>query len=44
MREELYASIAGGVFGFPTFRVGDKLFFRVEKLEVIDEWLRTGGL
>jgi len=31
LREEVGASIAGGIFGSPTCRVGDKLFFGVEK-------------
>jgi 2-hydroxychromene-2-carboxylate isomerase len=43
LREEVDSSIAAGVFGSPTFRVGDELFFGVEKLEVLDDWLRTGG-
>lgn len=43
LREEVDASLAAGVFGSPTFRVGEELFFGVEKLEVLDDWLRTGG-
>lgn len=43
LREEVDASLAAGVFGSPTFRVGEDLFFGVEKLEVLEDWLRTGG-
>ncbi len=43
LREEVDASIALGVFGSPTFRVGKELFWGVEKMEVLDDWLRIGG-
>jgi len=43
LREEVDGSIELGVFGSPTFRVGGELFWGVEKMEVLDEWLRTGG-
>lgn len=36
-------SIARGVFGSPFFLVGDEPFFGVEKMPVLEEWLRTGG-
>ena len=43
LRAEVDASIGFGVFGSPTFRMGEELFFGVEKLEVFDEWLKLGG-
>jgi 2-hydroxychromene-2-carboxylate isomerase len=43
LRQEVEASIARGIFGSPSFLVGDELFFGVEKLELLDEWLATGG-
>ena len=36
-------AIALGVFGSPFFRVDGELFFGVDKLELIDEWLACGG-
>ena len=43
LRDEVDESVAHGVFGSPTFRVGKELFFGLEKLEVVDDWLRLGG-
>ena len=43
LREEVDQSIGFGVFGSPTVRVGEELFFGVEKLEVVDDWLSQGG-
>ena len=43
LRDEVDESVAYGVFGSPTFRVGKELFFGLEKLEVVDDWLRLGG-
>jgi 2-hydroxychromene-2-carboxylate isomerase len=43
LRREVDASIACGVFGSPSFLVDGELFFGVEKLELLDEWLAAGG-
>ncbi len=43
LRAEVDASIAAGVFGSPTFRVGGELFWGVEKMETLEEWLAAGG-
>jgi len=37
------ASLAAGVFGSPFVIVDGEPFFGVEKLELVDEWLKTGG-
>ena len=37
------ASLAKGVFGSPFFIVGDEPFFGLEKMELLEEWLRDGG-
>ena len=43
LRAEVDTSIEFGVFGSPTFRVDNELFFGVEKMEVLNEWLTLGG-
>ncbi|HEV2677552.1 MAG TPA: DsbA family protein [Aliidongia sp.] len=43
LRQEVDASIARGIFGSPSFLVDGELFFGVEKLELLDEWLEVGG-
>ena len=43
LRDEVDESVANGVFGSPTIRIGTELFFGLEKLEVVDDWLRLGG-
>ena len=43
LRQEVDSAIDLGVFGSPTFRVGAELFWGVEKMEVLEDWLRTGG-
>ena len=43
LRAEVDSSLEYGVFGSPTFRVDNELFFGVEKMEVLDEWLTSGG-
>jgi 2-hydroxychromene-2-carboxylate isomerase len=37
------ASLAKGVFGSPFFIADGEPFFGVEKMHVLDDWLRTGG-
>lgn len=43
LRTAVDASLARGVFGSPFFLVGDEPFFGVEKMELLEEWLREGG-
>jgi 2-hydroxychromene-2-carboxylate isomerase len=43
LRQAVDASLARGVFGSPSFIVDDELFFGVEKLELVAEWLACGG-
>lgn len=43
LRQEVEASIARGIFGSPSFLVDGELFFGVDKLDLLDEWLTVGG-
>lgn len=43
LRQAVEQSLELGVFGSPSFRVDGELFFGVEKMELLDEWLRRGG-
>jgi 2-hydroxychromene-2-carboxylate isomerase len=43
LRQEVDASIARGIFGSPSFLVDGELFFGVDKLDLLDEWLTVGG-
>jgi 2-hydroxychromene-2-carboxylate isomerase len=43
LRQAVDASLARGVFGSPSFIVDGELFFGVEKLELVAEWLACGG-
>jgi 2-hydroxychromene-2-carboxylate isomerase len=43
LRHEVDASIARGIFGSPSFLVDGELFFGVEKLDLLEEWLTVGG-
>lgn len=43
LRANVDASLARGVFGSPFFIVGDEPFFGVEKMELLEDWLATGG-
>lgn len=43
LRGEVERAIALGVFGSPFVRVDGEPFFGVDKLELIDEWLASGG-
>ena len=43
LRANVEASLARGVFGSPFFIAGDEPFFGVEKMELLEEWLASGG-
>ena len=43
LRSAVDASIARGVFGSPFFMVEDEPFFGLEKMELVKEWMATGG-
>ena len=43
LRAAVERSLARGVFGSPFFLVGEEPFFGLEKMELLDEWLATGG-
>lgn len=43
LRAEVSQSLERGVFGSPFFIVGDEPFFGLEKLELLEDWLATGG-
>ena len=43
LRQAVDASLARGVFGSPSFIIDGELFFGVEKLELVSEWLACGG-
>lgn len=43
LRVAVDASLAKGVFGSPFVIVDGEPFFGVEKLELMEEWLKTGG-
>lgn len=44
LRRAIEASLAKGVFGSPYFIIdGGEPFFGLEKMELMDEWLSTGG-
>lgn len=43
LRTENDAALERGVFGSPTFFVGDEMFWGADRLEQVDRWLETGG-
>jgi len=43
LKRNVERSLAHGVFGSPFFVVDGEPFFGVEKLSVVEDWLRTGG-
>lgn len=43
LRAEVDGAIAQGVFGSPFFIIDGEPFFGADKLELIDEWLASGG-
>jgi 2-hydroxychromene-2-carboxylate isomerase len=43
LRSAVERSLSKGVFGSPFFIVDGEPFFGVDKMELIEEWLKTGG-
>lgn len=43
LRSNVESSLARGVFGSPFFIVNGEPFFGVEKMELLEDWLSTGG-
>ncbi len=43
LRDAVAASLEKGVFGSPFFIVGEEKFWGSDRLELIDEWLTSGG-
>ncbi|MBI5792247.1 MAG: 2-hydroxychromene-2-carboxylate isomerase [Rhodocyclales bacterium] len=43
LRHNVEASLERGVFGSPYFIVDGEPFFGVEKMELLEEWLKSGG-
>lgn len=43
LRGNVQSSLAHGVFGSPFFIVNGEPFFGVEKMELLEDWLATGG-
>ena len=43
LRDAVDRSLARGVFGSPFFLVDGEPFFGVDKMELMEEWLNTGG-
>jgi 2-hydroxychromene-2-carboxylate isomerase len=43
LRTAVEQAIAAGVFGSPFFRLDGEAFFGVDKLELIEQWLASGG-
>jgi 2-hydroxychromene-2-carboxylate isomerase len=42
-RKEVEAAIAAGVFGSPFFVVDGEPFWGVDRLPMVEDWIRTGG-
>lgn len=42
LKTEVDAALAAGVFGSPTFRVGDELFWGVDRLDQLERWITAG--
>jgi 2-hydroxychromene-2-carboxylate isomerase len=43
LNAETEAAVAHGVWGTPTFRVGDQLFWGADRLWMLEEWIARGG-
>jgi 2-hydroxychromene-2-carboxylate isomerase len=43
LRDAVAASLEKGVFGSPFFMVGEEKFWGSDRLELVDEWLTSGG-
>ena len=42
-RREVDAALAAGVFGSPFFVVDGEAFWGVDRLPMLEDWIRTGG-
>jgi 2-hydroxychromene-2-carboxylate isomerase len=43
LRAETAAAVAAGVWGTPTFAVGDQLFWGSDRLDQVEAWVARGG-
>jgi len=43
LKTETENAIASGVWGTPTFKVGDQLFWGCDRMPMLDDWLARGG-
>jgi len=43
LRTNVQMALARGVFGSPFFLVDNEPFFGVEKMELLQQWLQSGG-
>lgn len=43
LKRETEGAIAAGVWGTPTFKVGDQLFWGCDRLPMLEDWLARGG-
>jgi 2-hydroxychromene-2-carboxylate isomerase len=43
VKNEVDAAIARGVFGSPLFIVDGEMFWGVDRMPLLEEWIRTGG-
>lgn len=42
LKTEVDAALAAGVFGSPTFRVGDERFWGVDRMDQLERWITSG--
>lgn len=43
LKRETEAAVAAGVWGTPTFKLGDQLFWGSDRMQMLDDWLARGG-
>lgn len=43
LKRETEDAVSKGVWGTPTFRVGDQLFWGCDRLQMLEDWLARGG-
>jgi len=43
LKRETEAAVAAGVWGTPTFKVDDQLFWGCDRLPMLEDWLARGG-
>jgi 2-hydroxychromene-2-carboxylate isomerase len=43
LKAETDSAVAAGVWGTPTFKVADQLFWGCDRMQMLDEWLARGG-